>query len=101
MRARIGRVSGLVAVLFGLLVGYNMLTAPGIDGWEWLLIGGSAALSLGGGTAYLVALERRARRLRLVAWAAYSVGLLLPTSLFILQYLAILGGLAPPWPTDD
>ena len=95
MRRRIARASGLVAVLFGLLVGSNLFTADGIEGVEWLLIGGATALSSGGGVAYLYGLERGVRWIRLSGWVAYSLGLLLPTGLFLLQWLAIAGGLAP------
>lgn len=95
MRRRIARASGLVAVLFGLLVGFNLLTADGAEGWAWLALSGSALLSLGGGVAYLRGLERGNRRMRLGGWIAYSLGLLLPTGLFVLQWLAIAGGLAP------
>lgn len=95
MRRRIARASGLVAVLFGLVVGSNFVTAEGIDGWEWLFIGGSALLSLGGGVAFLYGLEHGRRGLRVGGWVVYSLGLLLPTGLFILQWLAIAGGLAP------
>lgn len=95
MRRRIARASGLVAVLFGLLVGVNLFTRDGIEGLEWLLIGGSALLGLGGGVAYLYGLEQGRRGLRVGGWGAYSLGLLLPTGLLILQWLAIAGGLAP------
>lgn len=94
MRRRIARASGLVAVLFGLLVGSNLFTADGIEGWEWVFIGGSTVLSLGGGAAFLYGLERGSRWMRIGGWIAYSLGLLLPTGLFILQWLAIAGGLA-------
>lgn len=95
MRRRIARASGLVAVLFGLLVGSNLFTADGIGELEWLFIGGSALLGLGGGVAFLYGLERGVRWMRLGGWIAYSLGLLLPTGLFVLQWLAIAGGLAP------
>lgn len=95
MRRRIARASGLVAVLFGLLVGSNLFTADGIEGLEWLFIGGSALLGLGGGVAFLYGLEQGRRGLRIGGWIAYSLGLLLPTGLFVLQWLAIAGGLAP------
>lgn len=94
MRRRIARASGLVAVLFGLVVGFNLFTADGIEGLEWLLIGGSALLSLTGGAAFLYGLERDRRGVRIGGWATYSIGLLLPTGLILLQLLAIAGGLA-------
>ncbi|MFP5332384.1 MAG: hypothetical protein ACLGHX_08520 [Acidimicrobiia bacterium] len=95
MRRRIARASGLVAVLFGLLVGSNLFTADGIEGLEWLVIGGAAVLSLGGGVTFLYGLERGVRWMRLTGWVAYSLALLVPSGLMLLQLLAIAGGLAP------
>lgn len=95
MRRRIARASGLVAVLFGLLVGSNLFTADGIEGLEWLFIGGSAVLSIGGGVTFLYGLEHGVRWMRITGWVAYSLALLVPSGLILLQLLAIAGGLAP------
>ncbi|MEX2424337.1 MAG: hypothetical protein WD990_10190 [Acidimicrobiia bacterium] len=96
----IGRASAVGAVMFGLLVGTNLVVGLGPSGdvqmLEGLLVGGSALLTIGGGAAYLVGLDRirgpRGRSMRIGGWMLYAAGLLLPTSLVLFQLAAIAGG---------
>src|SRR5690606_21614600 len=96
----IGRASALAAVMFGLLVGVNLVVALGPSGdvqlLEGVLVGGSALLTVGGGAACLYGLDRlggpRGRSMRIGGWMLYAAGLLLPTSLVLFQMAAIAGG---------
>lgn len=89
-----GRLGSLAALLFGGLVGVNLLTASDIQSLELALAGSSSLLSLGGGLLYLLGLDRWEGRRALLAlrvgWLLLAVGLLLPTSLFLFQMAAIL-----------
>lgn len=97
----VGRASGLGAVMFGLLVGSNLVVAMFSDTIEVerlaaVFVGGSALLTIGGGASYLVGLDRlpgaRGRTMRIGGWMLYAAGLLLPTSLVFFQLAAIVGG---------
>ena len=96
----LGRASALGAVMFGLLVGINLVVALGTAGdvqmLEGVVVGASALLTIGGGAAYLVGLDRlggpRGRSMRIGGWMLYAAGLLLPTSLVLFQLAAIAGG---------
>ncbi len=63
---------------------------------EGFFVGASTLLTVGGGAAYLVGLERvqgpRGRSMRIGGWMLYAAGLLLPTSLVLFQLAAIVGG---------
>lgn len=86
--------------MFGLLVGTNLVVALGdsrdVRMIEGVLVGGSALLTIGGGAAYLVGLDRvggpRGRSMRIGGWLLYAAGLLLPTGLVLFQLAAIAGG---------
>lgn len=96
----VGRASALGAVMFGLLVGSNLVVAMfashDVQLLEGLFVGGSALLTLGGGASYLLGLDRlggaRGRSMRIGGWMLYAAGLLLPTSLVYFQLAAIVGG---------
>lgn len=96
----IGRASAVAAVMFGFLIGGSLIVSLSSSGTTAdaasVLIGGSALLTVAGGTVYLLGLDRiggpRGRSLRIGGWMLYAVGLLLPTSLMLFQLLAIAGG---------
>ncbi len=92
----LGRGAGVVALMFGGLVGASALMS-GFEPPARLLFGASSVLTLVGGLAFLAGLERlpepRARRMRIGGWALFSLGLLLPTSLIFVQAFAIVSAI--------
>jgi hypothetical protein len=96
----IGRASAVAALMFGLLVGVNLIVnlaaLRDVQLLEGPLVGGSSLLTVGGGSIYLLGLDRIGgpcgRWMRIGGWMLYGSGLLLPTSLVLLQLLAIAGG---------
>ena len=96
----IGRASAIGAVMFGLLIGtnlvVNLVTSRDVQLLEGVFVGASTLLTIGGGVAYLIGLDRvagpRGRSMRIGGWMLYAAGLLLPTGLVLFQLAAIAGG---------
>jgi hypothetical protein len=92
----LGRGAGVIALMFGGLVGASAMLST-FEPPARLLFAASSLLTLFGGFAYLTGLERipepRGRRMRMGGWAMFSLGLLLPTSLIFVQAFAIVAGI--------
>jgi hypothetical protein len=80
----LGRIVGVGAVIYGLLV-LGSGVVDGYAAWARALVVGAGALAVAGGTLFLVGLDRlsgeRARSARAWGWGMFTLAFLLPTSL--------------------
>lgn len=88
----LGRSGAVAAVMFGIVVGMGALVADYTRS-ATVIVAASSVLTIGGGVLYLLGLDRyggiRGRRMRLRGWVMLTLGFLLPTSLLMLQLVAV------------